>query len=48
MNGENLLSWVLAAAFVAAVIFLTNTRADAILNNWARRSGYKIVKRDYA
>lgn len=48
MNGETLLSVTLLAIFVAVVFFLTNARADTILNNWAARNGYRILQRDHA
>ena len=52
MNGEMALSSVLpaifTAVFVTAVIFLTTARADTILENWALRSGYRVVSRNYA
>ncbi len=48
MNGETLLSWVLPTIIVVAIIFLTNARADTILNNWALRNGYRVLSRNYA
>ena len=52
MNSDTLLSSVIpivfGAGFLASVIFLTVTRADTILNNWALRNGFQVLNRYYA